>query len=108
LRYDGYAPGTSRWRDIYQTLGDNRTVQNHIRQLLFASSGSVEPIHLISPSFTVAYPPDRITAHMTFSTAYQSADFEALYTLANSAPSVYTRVRISIFTRNEKQRWRVF
>lgn len=90
LRYDGYAPGTSRRRDIYQTLGDNRTVQNHIRQLLIASSGSVEPIHLISPSFTVAYPSDRITAHMTFSTAYQSADFEALYTLADSAPSVYT------------------
>ena len=90
LRYDGYDPGTTRWRDIYQTLGDNRVFQNQTRQQLLTSAGSAAPIHLISPSFSIAYPSDRITAHMTFSAAYQSADLEALYSLADSAPSGYT------------------
>lgn len=76
LRYDLYDPRGAIWRDVYQTFGDDRIVQESLRQLLIQTGGESKGTRLISPSFSVSYPHQRFTIHLSFGTSYRFPTLE--------------------------------
>ena len=71
LRYDLYDPRGAVWRDVYQTFGDSRIVQESVRQLLIQTGGESKGTRLISPSLSISYPHRRFTIHLSFGTSYR-------------------------------------
>ncbi|SVD01533.1 uncharacterized protein METZ01_LOCUS354387, partial [marine metagenome] len=89
LRYDMYSPGTALWQDIYRTLGDDRGVQDTVRQLMLSGGGRVGAAHLLSPHFSVSYPAQIWNVHMSFSVAQQPLSFQDVFDRVDRASSPF-------------------
>ena len=89
LRYDRYSHGTALWQDIYRTLGDDRSVQDTVRQLLLSGTGKVAATHLLSPHFSVSYPAHIWNVHMSFSVAQQPLSLKDLFAQVDRASSPF-------------------
>jgi hypothetical protein len=86
LRYDAYRPGTPGWGEVYRTHLDGRTGLETIRQALLSSGLAVGPTHLLNPHFSVSYPTERMTVHLTFSMFSRSLSLEEIHTERVSTP----------------------
>ncbi|MBT5871804.1 MAG: TonB-dependent receptor, partial [Candidatus Latescibacteria bacterium] len=89
VRYDRFDFGDVLWQDVYRTLGDDRAIEESVRQVLLGAGGTASATNLLSPRISLSYPSRRWTAHMAFGVMNRIPTLEDRYRTVDTPSSLY-------------------